>query len=69
MGRETSAHFCKKCGKALTADEVAVTKKLINRGTTVFYCIGCLAGAFDVSQEDIQEKIAYFKEIGCMLFQ
>lgn len=66
--KEESTSFCRKCRKPLTSDEIAVTKKLINRGTTVYYCIECLAQAFDVSPENIQKKIEYYKSIGCTLF-
>ncbi len=60
---------CKKCGRILSPDEIAITKKLVNRGTTVYYCIDCLAEAFDVERIDIEEKIDYFKKAGCTLFQ
>lgn len=59
---------CVSCGRALTADEVAVTKKLINRGATSFYCVDCLAAYFDVTPDDIRERIAYFRASGCTLF-
>lgn len=59
---------CKKCGRALTRDEIGATKKLIGRGSKVYFCLDCLAEAFDVSREDIEEKIRYFKEMGCTLF-
>lgn len=61
-------HYCRKCGKTLIWDEVGITKKLINRGTKTYYCIGCLAEAFDVTEKDILEKIQLFKEMGCTLF-
>ena len=61
-------NFCQKCGRELTSDEIAITKKLINRGTSTYYCVDCLAEAFDVKREDIRAKIQYFKEIGCTLF-
>lgn len=60
--------FCRKCGKELVPDEVAITKKLINRGTKTYYCVGCLAEAFEVTEENIREKIRYFKNMGCTLF-
>lgn len=60
--------FCVKCRKPLSFDEIAATKKLINRGIETFYCIDCLAQAFDVSRENIEEKIQYFKDNGCTLF-
>ena len=59
---------CVNCGCSLSADEVAVTKKLINRGATVFFCVSCLANRFDVTLQDILDRIAYFRETGCTLF-
>ena len=52
---------CRECGRPLTADEVAVTKKLICRGATEFLCVSCLAAYFEVRPEDIRERIAYFR--------
>ncbi len=59
---------CQTCGKPLTADEIAVTKKLVNRGATRFSCVSCLAAYFEVTPGDIQERISYFKKKGCTLF-
>ena len=63
-----SLERCAGCGCALSRDEMAVTQKLINRGTRVFYCKACLAKHFEVRPEDIQERIDYFKASGCTLF-
>lgn len=60
---------CIHCGCELTSDEVAVTKKLINRGATEFLCADCLARHFEVRREDIEERIRYFKKMGCTLFE
>ena len=68
QARPPFAHHCRKCGKKLVPDEIAITKKLINRGACSFYCTGCLALAFEVRKEDIENKIQYYKEIGCTLF-
>lgn len=65
--KEQGCH-CSKCNKTITLDEMAITKKMINRSTTVYYCTRCLADAFEVSEEDIRKKIVYFKEMGCTLF-
>ena len=59
---------CGECGAAPSRDEIAVTKKLVNRGATVFYCVSCLARYFDVTPQDIKERIQYFKQTGCTLF-
>ena len=59
---------CNKCGAGITKDEAAMTKKLVNRGTGVYYCTFCLAEAFEITPRDIREKIQYYKENGCTLF-
>lgn len=61
--------LCKECGRPLTHDEVAVTKKLINRGATEFMCVDCLARYFEVKPQDVEERIHHFKEMGCTLFE
>ena len=60
---------CKVCRRPLTADEIAVTRKLVNRGATEFMCVTCLARYFEVRPEDILERIRYFKAAGCTLFE
>ncbi len=64
-----NAETCVRCGRELTPDEIAVTKKLINRGATSFFCVDCLADQFEVRPEDIRERIAWFRASGCTLFQ
>ena len=59
---------CVSCGRPVTRDEIAVTKKLISRGATTFYCVSCLAKYFEVKPEDIEERIRYFRQMGCTLF-
>ncbi len=59
---------CCKCGKSVSSDEIAITKKLINRGTTAYFCISCLAAHFEVEEGVIEERIAYFRAMGCTLF-
>ena len=65
---ESAGLRCRECGKPLTGDEVAVTKKLISRGAAEFLCVSCLAAYFEVRPEDIRERIAYFRSTGCTLF-
>ncbi|MBQ9198250.1 MAG: hypothetical protein IJ157_13575 [Clostridia bacterium] len=62
------ASVCCKCGKAVSPDEIAITKKLINRGASAFYCVSCLAAYFEVEPKAIRERIAYFRAMGCTLF-
>ena len=59
---------CYQCGKHVSADEVGLNKKLINRGIEKYLCLACLADYFAVSEALLQEKIKQFKELGCALF-
>jgi len=59
---------CMMCGRPVTSDERAMTRKLINRGATQFLCIPCLARRFDAAEEEIYERMQTFKEMGCTLF-
>jgi len=60
--------LCVRCGVHLTNDEKALTRKLINRGTTQYFCLGCLADHFQVTEDILREKIREFKAMGCTLF-
>ena len=58
------------CGKTpLTKDEIGITKKLIDKKTTQFYCLTCLAEQLEVTEEELVAKIEEFKEEGCTLFK
>ena len=61
--------ICYVCGKEpLSKDEIGLTKKIINKKTAVFYCLSCLADYLEVTEEELLDKIAEFKEEGCTLF-
>ncbi len=60
---------CAECGRALTGDEIALTKKLVSRGAQKYLCLRCLAEKFGVSEELLKEKITQFRKMGCTLFQ
>ncbi len=60
---------CAGCGKEpLSRDEIGLTKKLINRGASVCYCIDCLAARFRVTPEQLRDMAQAFRENGCTLF-
>ena len=67
-GRDLTAFNCKQCAQRLTRDEVAVTKKLINRGATEFMCAKCLADYYNVDESAVRERMEYFRSTGCTLF-
>lgn len=61
---------CYKCGKKeLSGDELAIYRKLVNRGAAEFLCIDCLAEFFKCDKRDIEAKIKYYRDSGeCTLF-
>lgn len=59
---------CKKCGRLLTQDEIALHKKLYNRAAASFFCISCSAEYLNITVELLEQKICQFKEMGCTLF-
>lgn len=59
---------CTSCAGTVTRDEIAMTRKLINRGATRFMCLPCLARHFDASVQELIERMQYFKAMGCTLF-
>jgi hypothetical protein len=61
---------CYVCGKMpLTKDEIGITKKLIDKKATSFYCLSCLAEYLEVTEEELLAKIEEFKNEGCVLFR
>ncbi len=60
---------CKVCGRALEADEIGLTKKLINRGAKEFLCLSCIAEKFEMTEDECRTLIAHFRETGCHFFQ
>ena len=59
---------CYECGSALSKDEIALNKKLIDRSVKQFMCLDCMSKYFDCEIEDLKIKIDEFKEQGCTLF-
>ena len=61
---------CYVCGKTpLTKDEIGLTKKIIDKKATAFYCLACMAEYLEVTEEELLAKIEEFKNEGCTLFK
>ena len=60
---------CIRCATALTHDEIGLTKKLINRGTSEYLCFDCMAAHFQVTVYELHRKVEEFREMGCTLFE
>lgn len=59
---------CARCTRELTRDETGLSRKLISRATTVFYCIDCLAQEYRITPAQLREMIEHFRASGCTLF-
>ena len=59
---------CVGCTSTLRRDEIAITKRLVSRGATQFFCTGCLAQRLGVPVAAIEQKIREYREMGCSLF-
>jgi len=57
-----------QCGRDLTSDEIGLHKKMINRGSTEFMCLSCLAAFYHCEEELLIRKMEQFRAQGCMLF-
>ena len=60
---------CKTCGRKLVNDEIAIYKRMVNRGATEYLCLTCFAAYYRVTEELLQEKIKHFRDMGCTLFK
>ncbi len=61
---------CYVCGKEnLSKNEIGLVKKMIDKKSTMFYCLPCLAEYFEVTVDELIAKIEEFKEEGCTLFK
>lgn len=61
---------CRECGAPLGSDDMAIYRKLVNRGAQDFLCISCLANRFQCPREEIEKRIRWYRESGeCTLFR
>jgi uncharacterized protein YlaI len=61
---------CYICGKEnLTRNEIGLNKKLIGQDIKNFHCLQCLADYFELSADELEERIREFKDAGCALFE
>ena len=62
------ACICAKCGHEVSNDEIGMTKKMINRGTSTYLCFDCLSDYFEIPKENLLAKLEQFRADGCTLF-
>ncbi len=59
---------CYKCERELTADEIGLYRKTVDRFAESYLCIDCLATHFDTTSESLLEMVKRLRATGCMLF-
>lgn len=60
---------CADCdNEKLSKDEIGLNKKLIHRQIERMICLACMAAYFEMTAEELEEKIETFKRQGCTLF-
>jgi hypothetical protein len=67
MGKKKGT-LCCECKSVLVKDYIALSKKILGRNISRFYCIDCLAKFLECEVSDLEIKIMEFKEQGCALF-
>ena len=65
---ESGGRLCIKCQKELDGLDRGLHKKMINRGSTEFFCIDCLGDYIGVSRRELLRKAKQFHDAGCTLF-
>ncbi len=62
-------HECIRCEEALTADDIALFRKLICREAEEYMCISCLAEDLGIPRQKLDELVDYYHRTGiCCLF-
>lgn len=59
---------CTECDKKLAKNEIALSRKLIGDLENDLFCLTCMAEYIGCTEDDLEIKIAEFKEQGCALF-
>ena len=60
---------CYICNKEIVDKNIiALNKKLLGLNIKNFYCLDSLADFFEITTEELLEKIEEFKEQGCKMF-
>lgn len=61
---------CFVCGvEIVNKNHIGLNKKLLGRKIERFYCIDCMAEYYEVTTEELLDKIEDFKSYGCKLFE
>ena len=68
MDADPAASRCTECGGKLGKLDIALHRKLVNRGAKSFLCKSCLAKLYKVTESDLDRMAENFRAQGCTLF-
>ena len=61
---------CFACRAVITSkNHIGLNKKLLGRNAARFYCIDCMAEHYEITTEELLDRIEDFKSQGCGLFE
>lgn len=61
---------CTECGADLRDDDIAIFRKLVDRGAEEFFCIDCLGERLGCTRAEIERLIKYYRDSRqCTLFR
>lgn len=64
----TDTRFCYNCGAHLTGDDAGMYRKAVDKNAEHCLCLDCLAKKFRTTRSYFEEKIAFLRANGCLLF-
>lgn len=63
------SHYCTQCEKKVTADDIALFRKLICRNAERYMCISCLSDELGFPRKKLDDLVDYYHRTGlCSLF-
>lgn len=64
-----AVHTCMRCQARLTADEIALYRKLVCREAERFLCMDCMASDYSVPRKKLEDIVDFYHRTGlCCLF-
>jgi hypothetical protein len=62
------AVYCGKCKAQVDNDEIALNIKLFGKQISNVQCYHCLSKSLYCNVSELQEKVDFYKSMGCTLF-
>jgi len=60
---------CARCKAKVSNNEIALNIKLLGKQISTVKCYNCLSKSFYCGVSELQEKVDFYKSMGCTLFE